>query len=366
VLSLALVTIDGRRSAPRPAKTCYSSGMATTEFILQGFTASTHVDALQRLFDLPDIQKVLVSVAFVTEGGVEQIEAQLIAHSARATVFAGIRNDTTSYQGLARLHRIVSELYTVDTGSRTVIFHPKLYLVRGKEHARLVISSANLTLAGLNNNIEAGMLLEFDLTDAADKAEIDKIEMLFAASLTDYPSHVVKVTNIANLDELLAAGRLIDENVGSLSPDAFGGDSSNCAGDRASDGVPRIKLKAKLLRSGIARTNSVQKEMEHGNAPAVASQAPGPPMPASGVESEPKGATTFGFSALRKRSRSKEGPRLIARRARMEAKALGRKWYFTGQPCKYGHKTDRLVSNGKCRECSRQDSEFANRHGFYR
>jgi hypothetical protein len=46
--------------------------MATPEFILQGFTASTHIDVLQRLFDLPDIQSVLVSVAFVTEGGVEQ------------------------------------------------------------------------------------------------------------------------------------------------------------------------------------------------------------------------------------------------------------------------------------------------------
>src|SRR6266849_78000 len=155
--------------------------MATPEFILQGFTASTHIDALQRLFDLPDIQKVLVSVAYVTEGGVEQIEAQLIAYAARATVFAGIRNDTTSYQGLARLHRIVSQLYTVDTGSRTVIFHPKLYLVRGREHARLVIGSANLTLGGLNNNIETGMLLDFDLRDAVDMAEIAKIEMLFAA-----------------------------------------------------------------------------------------------------------------------------------------------------------------------------------------
>jgi hypothetical protein len=51
---------------------------------------STHIDALQRLFDVPDIQRFLVSVAFVTEGGVGQIETQLIAHAAHATVFAGI------------------------------------------------------------------------------------------------------------------------------------------------------------------------------------------------------------------------------------------------------------------------------------
>jgi len=200
--------------------------MATPEFILQGFTASTHIDASQQLFDLPDIQKVLVSVAFISEGGVERIEAHLMPHAACATVFAGIRNGTTSYQGLARLHRIVNQLCTVDTGSRTLIFHPKLYLVRGREHARLVIGSANLTLAGLNNNIEAGMLLDFDLTDAADKAEIDKIEMLFAASLTDYPDHVVKVGNIADLDELLRANRLIDENVESSPRDAIESDGA--------------------------------------------------------------------------------------------------------------------------------------------
>jgi hypothetical protein len=64
--------------------------MATAEFILQGFTASTHIDALQRLFDLPDFQRVLVSVAFVSEGDVERIEAHLIPHAACATVFTGI------------------------------------------------------------------------------------------------------------------------------------------------------------------------------------------------------------------------------------------------------------------------------------
>jgi hypothetical protein len=305
---------------------------------------------------------------------VEQIEAQLTAHAARATVFVGIRNDTTSYQGLARLHRIVSQLYTVDTGSRTLIFHPKLYLVRGKEHARLVIGSANLTLAGLNNNIEAGMLLDFDLTDAADKAEIDKIEMLFAGSLTDYPGHVVKVANVADLDELLAADRLIDENVDSSSPDAFErGDAdyadhgdSDLGIDRDSDGIQRIKLKTKLLRSGIVKANSVLKEVRQTMVQAGESEAAGLQMPASEGELEPKGTPTFLFEALPKKRWSKEGPKLRARRLRKEAKAKGRKWYFTGEPCKYGHIKDRLVSNGKCRECNRLDSQRANRAGLYR
>src|SRR5262245_59897092 len=92
-------------------ETCYYSGMAKKEFILQGLTTSTHIDVVRRLFALPGIQKVLMSVAFITEGGVELIEAQLMAHATRVTVFAGVRNDTTSYQGLVRLHGLVRELY---------------------------------------------------------------------------------------------------------------------------------------------------------------------------------------------------------------------------------------------------------------
>ena len=154
-------------------------------------------------------------------------------------MLAGIRNDITSHQGLVRLHGIIgSKLYTVDTGSRNVIFHPKLYLVCGKTRARLVVGSANLTLGGLNNNIEAGMMLDFDLTDKADKAVVDSIESQLAAFPTDYPSHVVKVGALADLDEMLASGRLVDEMA--VSPPR---PTTSAGGAGASDTVPRIKLK---------------------------------------------------------------------------------------------------------------------------
>jgi hypothetical protein len=59
------------------------------------------------------------------------------------------------------------------------------------------------------------------------------------------------------------------------------------------------------------------------------------------------------------------GPREQARVAIEQAIAQGKKWYFTGRPCKYGHIEERLVKNGKCRECNRLDSERANRLGLY-
>jgi HKD family nuclease len=344
--------------------------MATAKFILQGFTASTHIDGLRWLFDLPDVQKVLISVAFVSEGGVERIEEHVAQHAASATVFAGIRNDATSYQGLVRLHRVVDELYTVDTGSRTLIFHPKLYLVRAKEHARLMIGSANLTLAGLNNNIEAGMLLGFDLNEAVDKAEIDEIERLFAASVSNYPDHVSRITDIGDLDELLTADRLVDDSKHLRSQDAVENDevapstNSERADEIDSDKLPRIKLKTKLLRSGMIKHNSSSKRTDEIEVEAsfVAAAMPAPtPVVEVGVERDDPAPYVF-----RPSRRRGEGPRVRAGRLRDEAKARGDKWYFTGEPCIYGHVADRLVRNGKCRECNRLDSERSNRLGLYR
>jgi hypothetical protein len=46
--------------------------------------------------------------------------------------------------------------------------------------------------------------------------------------------------------------------------------------------------------------------------------------------------------------------------ARAEAKALGLKRYFTGEPCKRGHVVERFVSGAKCSECSRLSDERIN------
>jgi len=229
--------------------------MAKKNFILQGVTPKTHAQAVRDLFDVPDIKKVILSVAFVSESGVQQIEAALRSHAARVTVFAGIRNDITSRQGLALLNDIGVNLYTVDTGSRAVIFHPKLYLVRGRANARFVVGSANLTLGGLNNNIEAGMLIDFDLTDPEDKAVVDEIETRLTALPADYPEHVVRIGSVADLDGLLTSGRLVDEMA--VSPPR---PATSATGFGGSDTVSRMKLKVVPLRRALAKAKAAPKK----------------------------------------------------------------------------------------------------------
>src|ERR1700682_2140155 len=257
--------------------------MAKAEFILQGFTTRTHRAAVRELFDVPDLERIVLSVSYIKESGVQEIENQLKAHAAITTILAGVRNEITSHQGVARLQRIPRiKLYAVDTGSRQVVFHPKFYLVRGRTHARLLVGSANLTLGGLNNNIEAGLMLDLDVADPTDKALIDNIESQIAALPRDYPSHVLKVTDVRELDEMLRTGRLVDETA--VTPPRPTTSAVQSSG--TSDTVPRIKLKVLPLRSALKKVRAKPKRPQPLKAAKAGARAPKAVPAAVGVEFE--------------------------------------------------------------------------------
>jgi HKD family nuclease len=152
-----------------------SGRMAKLDFLLQAVTARFHADELKKLLSQKDCQRVIGSVAFVLEAGISAIAPQLKSVSKVATFFIGIRNDITSVQAVRALLGLGVRIYAVDTGTRSVIFHPKLFLSEGKTTARLVIGSANMTFNGLHNNIEAGVILDLDLTNKDDKQFIDAL-----------------------------------------------------------------------------------------------------------------------------------------------------------------------------------------------
>lgn len=220
--------------------------MASKQFILQGFTPKSHRKAIADLFATDDIRRVIVSVAFVNSDGVKLLEAEFKKHSAKTTAFIGVRNDITSLQAAKRLLDLGITLYVVDTGSRRVIYHPKIYLVRGKGNTKLIIGSANLTPGGLNNNIEASVLADCDMTDAADRLLVESIEKGFDEQPAEHPKNVLKITTAAELDELHEKGLLIDEAAAAPPKPATSGSSP------ADDSVPRIKLKVSPIRVSLA------------------------------------------------------------------------------------------------------------------
>ena len=232
--------VYGKRTVQRGAA-CSRGEVSGKKFLLQGLTASTHLDALKLLFARPELERVILSVAFVTEAGVDLIASQLAEVGDRVDAFVGIRNDITSREGLLALINAGVNVHYVDTGVKNLLFHPKIYLVRCKTQAGAMIGSANLTLGGLNNNIESSVVLDLDLTVDEDFEFAESIIGKFNGLTVTHPRHVVRIQSAAAVDVLQAAGRLVDEASSSPPKAAVGSPPTGA------DDLPPIVLKVPRL-----------------------------------------------------------------------------------------------------------------------
>ncbi len=192
--------------------------MAKIDFVFQAVTERFHADELRKLLSKSNCERVLVSVAFVREDGVDALAASLKALAEVSTFFVGIRNGVTSVQGLRRLLDLGVRLVAVDTASRSTIFHPKLFLAERKKTASLIIGSANLTFPGLHNNIEAGAVLDLDLSQTDDKNLLTGLVKTFEDLPARFPEHIFQVNDLESLEKLFDDGRLIDEDVAEPPP----------------------------------------------------------------------------------------------------------------------------------------------------
>jgi HKD family nuclease len=257
--------------------------MAELDFILQAVTTANHAKAIQALLALPNPAEVLVSVAFVKEPGLEAVEEAIKPLASKAKFFIGIRNDITSIQAVKRLLAMKVKLYAVDTGSRHIIFHPKLYLVANAARAVVIIGSANLTFPGLHNNIEVSTRVNLDLSNAADKKFRQEVSNAFAEMLKAHPRHVFLIKDNEHADELFESGRLADET---LIP-APSTTSSVKKGER--DDLPRMNLihvAHPRIKPPVAKTAAAPKPTPSG----TLAVAPTPAVPVTSLlvwESDP-------------------------------------------------------------------------------
>lgn len=188
-------------------------------FLLQPFgtPTDTHFPVIQALLGAPELDAFLFASAFVRQSGVVQIEGALGKRQGAVTVVAGVNNGVTSLQGLQSLLGAGAKVFAFDTGSRSRIFHPKVFLGWGASKARLIIGSANLTRAGLGNNVEASLELNLDLSTAVGKATLDAVRSALTGAQVQFPEHCRPVLSLKELQALLDEGRLEDEDA---TPDA--------------------------------------------------------------------------------------------------------------------------------------------------
>lgn len=172
-----------------------------------------HSLALKALFDSDDIERAYIGVAYARESGVKLLHGVLSALRRRVRVFVGIRNDTTSAQALLALRRIGVDLYVVDTGRATEIFHPKVYAAIQDDSAIVITGSPNLTAGGLEGNIEASTALHLDLTEDGDREYLEDLEKVFESLPTTYPKNVIRITRTQQVTRLLQEGRVADETI---------------------------------------------------------------------------------------------------------------------------------------------------------
>ena len=117
-------------------------------FLLQAANDEDHLTPAREVFGLDALVSATVSTAFMTESGLALLAGVLEPIADRTRIFVGIRNGVTTVQAIQKALEIGCETYMVDTGSRQRIFHPKLSYARSAARAKLLLGSANLTMAG--------------------------------------------------------------------------------------------------------------------------------------------------------------------------------------------------------------------------
>lgn len=148
-----------------------------------------------------------IAVAWVRASGMGYLSERLskfLRHGGGLSFIVGIDLQNTTREGLEalldleRFGKCETFVYHNEAGS---IFHPKLYLFRNEEEARLIVASNNLTEAGLYVNIEAGLQVDTKVDAAVVTQALDAL-----ASWKDTTSQLAVKLDRTFLSQLVAEG----------------------------------------------------------------------------------------------------------------------------------------------------------------
>ena len=134
------------------------------------------VDDVDPFWDTLDI-----AVAWVRASGMAYLSdrlANFLRHGGQVSVIVGIDIQNTTREGLQALldleqyGRCETFVYHNEAGG---VFHPKLYLFRNEEEARLIVGSNNITQSGLYVNVEAGLQVDTDVNASVVAQTLDAL-----------------------------------------------------------------------------------------------------------------------------------------------------------------------------------------------
>jgi len=139
-------------------------------FFGQGFTDISDESVGQLIIDSlanDTFTQFTAIVAFASEGGVRSIIDHIEnakKHLTNIEFYIGVDQQATSHEALNLLLESGINSYIYHTVSH-IIFHPKIYIFEGKKQGKIIIGSSNLTVQGLFQNMEASLVVDFEVDE---------------------------------------------------------------------------------------------------------------------------------------------------------------------------------------------------------
>lgn len=153
-----------------------------------------------------------IAVAWVRASGMVYLAdrfANFLRHGGVLSVIVGIDLENTTREGLQALLDLEQHgncrtyVYHNEADS---VFHPKLYLWRNEEEARLIVGSNNITQSGLYINVEAGLQIDVTVDDPVVGQTLDAL-----SSWKSDEGGLAKRLDAALLAQLIAGGYVPSE-----------------------------------------------------------------------------------------------------------------------------------------------------------
>ena len=140
--------------------------------------------------------------AFTKMSGINRIKKELIDASKRfmsLKFYLGIVKKGTSREALQFLIDNNIETWIFCTEDQ-IMFHPKIYFLKGKHNYRFITGSSNLTSFGLFDNIEASTFFEFSKVNQQGKKLVRQFEEYFERILKGTDKNVQRLTQDVLID----------------------------------------------------------------------------------------------------------------------------------------------------------------------
>ncbi|EID0032978.1 phospholipase D family protein [Vibrio alginolyticus] len=163
------------------------------------------IDLIKDTLSQSDIYNdFIIAVAYAKSGILKELKEHISEwkkNEGKITALVGIDQKVTSKESLLFIEENFDKSFIVNLKGTT--YHPKIYIFKGPNDARVVIGSNNLTSGGLETNFESAIAVDFNLLDESDKNEFNSFYQSINSIHSDEHGIVAEITKelIEKLDE---------------------------------------------------------------------------------------------------------------------------------------------------------------------